>query len=291
MIDRFARFPADLARRARHAHLAGHIPALLAHPDWSTPAPTVIWLHGRTVNKELDPGRYLRWIRAGIAACAIDLPGHGERADPDQQQPDHTLDVLGQTVAEIDAVIEALADPSHAGVFDLDRLAIGGMSMGGMATLRRLCEPHPFACAAVECTTGDLHSLYFGPRADGETPWPVRHDPARVEQVDPMAHIDDSPGWSPIPLLALHSEADRVVPFNSQRRFISALADRYRRIGADPSVIRLVSWPQTGAPEEHSGFGRVANEAKNVQTEFLVEHLRPAPRAEEARPNPAAERP
>jgi len=34
-------------------------------------------MHGRTANKELDPGRYLRLIRAGIAVCAIDLPGHG----------------------------------------------------------------------------------------------------------------------------------------------------------------------------------------------------------------------
>ena len=29
------------------------------------PRPTIIWIHGRTVSKELDPGRYLRWLRAG----------------------------------------------------------------------------------------------------------------------------------------------------------------------------------------------------------------------------------
>src|SRR5258705_8599575 len=129
MIERFARFPADLARRARSVRLGpSNIPTLLAHPDWATPAPTVLWLHGRSVNKELDPGRYLRWVRTGIAACAIDLPGHGERAVPEMQQPARSLDVLDQVIPEIDQVIEALADPSHGGVFHLDRLGIRGMS-------------------------------------------------------------------------------------------------------------------------------------------------------------------
>ena len=49
------------------------VPALVVHPGWETgePSPVVIWLHGRTVSKELDPGRYLRWMRSGIGACAL----------------------------------------------------------------------------------------------------------------------------------------------------------------------------------------------------------------------------
>jgi hypothetical protein len=31
---------------------------------------------------------------------------------------------------------------------------------------------------------------------------------------------------------------------------------------------------ETGAPHEHSGFGRFAPDAKDRQTEFLVAHLR-----------------
>jgi hypothetical protein len=31
---------------------------------------------------------------------------------------------------------------------------------------------------------------------------------------------------------------------------------------------------ETGAPHEHSGFGRFAAEAKDRQTEFLVRHVR-----------------
>src|SRR5262245_11172372 len=81
MIERFSQMPSALRANARWQRLGpSDIPALLVHPDWNSgqPAPMVLWMHGRTVNKELDPGRYLRWMRAGIGACAVDLPGHGE---------------------------------------------------------------------------------------------------------------------------------------------------------------------------------------------------------------------
>jgi dienelactone hydrolase len=268
VIDRFGQFPKALADRARAARLSG-VPAMLAHPDWERPAPVVLWMHGRTATKELDPGRYLRWIRAGIAACAIDLPGHGERADLSMQTPARTLEVLAQAVQEIDGVVTALAGGEHGGLFDTGRMGIGGMSAGGMAALRRLCEPHIFRCAAVEGTTGDLAGLYHpGPGRQ----WPVAHPREKVAAADPMQHLD---GWRPIPLLALHSVADRLIPFALQRGFVEALRDRYRQAGADPGLVELVSWPQTGAPEEHLGFGRHSNEAKNIQTDFLTRSLGP----------------
>ena len=271
--DRFGRLPAYLAERSRAVRLGPNVPALLAHPDWKTSAPVVLWMHGRTVNKELDPGRYLRWIRAGIAACAIDLPGHGERAQPGMDSPARTLDVLEGVLPEIDAVLESLADPSWGGggggggVFDLDRVAIGGMSAGGMATLRRLCEPHDFRCATVEATAGDFGALYHGDRR-----WPVAHDPARVQRLNPMSHLE---GWRPIPLLQLQTEADQVVPFAAATGFIDALRTHYAQRGADGSMIELAAWPQTGAPDEHAGFGRFSNDAKNRQTDFLVRVLKP----------------
>jgi alpha-beta hydrolase superfamily lysophospholipase len=264
VIERFARFPAYLAERSKSVRLAGEIPALLAHPDWERPAPTVIWLHGRTVSKELDPGRYLRWVRAGIAACAIDLPGHGERLDERLRQPAHTLEVLAQTIGEIDRIVAALGEPPLRGRFDLDRLGIGGMSAGGMAALRRLCDPHPFRCAAVEGTTGNFDELYFGSARRSA------HDPARVARLDPMKHLD---GWRPIPFLVIHSQADRVIPFAGMAAFIERLREHYLSRGADPALIEVLTWPETGAPEEHAGFGRYSNEAKNAQTEFFRKHL------------------
>lgn len=275
MIERFAKLPRSLAERARTVRLSPDrvrgavggvepgIPALMAHPDWITPVPTVIWLHGRTAYKEMDSGRYLRWIKAGMAGVAIDLPGHGERKDKRAESAAHSLDVLAELVAEIDLVVEALADPIWQGVFDLDRLAIGGMSMGGMATLRRLCDAHEFRCAAVEATTGDLGRLYA---EDGPRPWGTWYSPEKIAPLDPAQHLG---GFRPIPLLSLHSEADRIVPATIQRGFIGRLRAHYVERGADSAAVEYVTWPETGAPEEHIGFGRFSSDAKNAQTEFL----------------------
>lgn len=254
-------------------------PALLAHPDWERPAPMVFWMHGRTVNKELDPGRYLRWLRAGIATCAVDLPGHGERTDPVMQTPRRTLDVLAQMRAEIDGILAALEGPEYKGVFDTTRLAIGGMSAGGMIALRRLCNPHPFRCAAVECTTGWLGGLYF-PQTDAagnqgssgriNPRWLVEHDPQIVRQLDAMEHLAD---FRPIPLLALHTRADEVVPFSTMERFLSQLREHYVQQHARPELVQLHAFDRTGAPQEHAGFGRFSNDAKNIQTAFLSREL------------------
>ena len=230
-------------------------------------------MHGRTVSKELDPGRYLRWIRAGIAAVSIDLPGHGERYSASLQHPRNTLDVLEQMVGEIDPVIAGLRSLPEAAAFDTSRMAIGGMSAGGMAALRRLCKPHSFTSAAVEGTTGWLAGLYFpevGGDAGTQARWAQPHAKERVAAVDPSAHLE---GFRPIPLLALHSESDRVIPVAGLRRFLDALTERYRDRGADPGMIELKTWPETGAPEEHNGFGRVSNDAKNAQVEFLARTL------------------
>jgi len=262
--------PRALEARTRFAWLGpSRVPALLAHPDWQSKAPVCIWMHGRTVNKELDSGRYLRFIRAGIAAVALDLPGHGERLIAEYQTGKRTPEMIAQMVAELSEVLAALALPEYAPYFDLSRVAIGGMSAGGMCTLRALCEPdHTFVCAAVEGTTGDLDTLYRGTPGG---PWPAQHEQAAVERVDPSKHLQT---FRPIPVLALHSQADAVVPFAGQAGFIKSLREHYAAVGANPELVQLVSWPETGAPQEHNGFGRVASEAKTAQVEFLTKWLR-----------------
>jgi len=34
-----------------------------------------------------------------------------------------------------------------------------------------------------------------------------------------------------------------------------------------------ITWPTTGAPDEHIGFGLKSNDAKNAQTDFLKRWL------------------
>lgn len=251
--------PSSLKRTARWEKLGGgRVPAMLVHPDWDSgeAVPVVLWMHGRTVNKELDPGRYLRWMRAGIGACAVDLPGHGERYDETLQQPDRTLDVVTQMIDEIDSIVEALAQYPQ---FDVNRLAIGGMSAGGMATIARLTKPHRFRCASVEATTGSwMHQrrrAMFREQTD-ET----------IAAIDPIQHLD---GWREIPFQAIHTRADEWVAFEGQQEFIDALKARY----ADPALIDFITYDTTGAPFEHAGFGRHAADAKDRQRDFLSQQL------------------
>lgn len=245
--------------------LGDDVPALLAHPDWENgeQVPAVLWMHGRTVNKELDPGRYLRWIRAGIGAIAIDLPGHGERYEVRFQGPAHTLELIEQARGEIDSVLESVRS---LGIFDITRLFIGGMSAGGMVALSRLCLPHAFVGVCIESTTGNLRDLYHPPAGTPGRSWPVEHDPSDIARVDPIQNLD---GFTPIPLLALHNEGDAMVPVVGQRRFLDMLRAHYLSIGADPGLVDLHTFSESGAPQEHAGFGRYANDAKNLQLAFI----------------------
>ena len=61
-----------------------------------------------------------------------------------------------------------------------------------------------------------------------------------------------------------------------QQRFLERLGEHYLTHDAAPETIELVTWPQTGAPQEHLGFGRHTNEAKNIQVDFFQKHLRGA---------------
>lgn len=280
--DRFASLPGSL-RDASTLVRFGDVPALVAVPPGPGPHPVCLWMHGRTAYKELDPGRYTRWLRAeggGIAACAIDLPGHGERYEEGRHEPEWSLKNIEQAASEIDGVVEGLTS-EFAGRIDTDRMAIGGMSLGGMVALVRLSSPHPFRAAALEATTGCMRDLYF-PRPGMPVPKGLgKHEKEDVLKLDPARRLDlaeagelDGAGvFPPVPLLAVHSETDAMVTWETQRVFLEKLRAHYTRLGTDPSLIETLTWPKTGAPMEHLGFGRKTNEAKTRQTEFLATHL------------------
>ena len=257
-------FPRSLLRMSWWTTLGG-VPAVVVHPardadpqDASqpvpAPVPTLIWMHGRTATKEIDPGRYLRLAREGIATIALDLPGHGGREDIAMQAPSRAMAMIEQMAGEIDAVV---ADARARGIIDTSRLAVGGMSAGGMASCVRLCSSHPFRCALIECSTGDFASL------DG---MPI-HDAAIAQRIDPMTHLA---GWRDIPFMALHARHDEWMPHGGTARFVEALRARSER----PERIILHTYERTGAVAEHIGFGQMSHDAKSRGCEFLARYLR-----------------
>ena len=256
----FDSLPQAIVRRATVETLAG-VPCLLIPPEpdcliGSGPAPMLVWMHGRTACKELDPGRYLRLMRSGIAVCAVDLPGHGDRREESLQDPSRVVDVVLQMVQELDALTWAATDRLNV---DASRVAIGGMSAGGMAAISRLCTPHRFKAAILEATTGDWTTLTAWAHLDADAR-------QRAAKADPMQHLEQ---WPPLPVCAVHSRADAWIPFDGQRCFLELLRGR-------GCTIELTAFDQTGAPFEHVGFGRYAAQVKEVQRDFLVRTLAPS---------------
>lgn len=248
--------PLSIRQKSRRTRF-GDVPALVVHPDadGSTrrATPALIWMHGRTANKELDPGRFLRLARAGIGIVSLDLPGHGERANERLMSAESTLEVVEQMANELDPVVAAAID---FGPFNPDALALGGFSAGGMAALVRLCRPHRFRAALLEATTGDWR--FQQERA--------MYAPARVAALNPIEHLEH---WAAIPTLLLHAEHDEWVSIEGQRSFVRALLAR----GVPPELVELHEFPRTGAPAEHIGFGRFSSQAKDLGAAFLERHL------------------
>ena len=234
------------------------MPALVVHPDFDHATPTqtlrsvpwLLWMHGRTASKEIDAGRFLRLMRAGIGSISLDLPGHGARAEEELQTAPRALEIVERMVGELDGVVEAV---DALGGFDRDRAAIGGMSAGGMAAIVRLLAPHRFSAAVFESTTGNWEALR-GRALD---------DPTRVDRLDPIQRLA---AWRDIPILVLHNVGDEWVPIETQRQFVESLRAR----AADPTLVQMHEFTDTGAPAEHAGFGRCSAEAKNLLMSFLT---------------------
>lgn len=252
------RMPQDLQQRMQKAQLGpNRVPGLLveAESQESNP-PMIVWLHGRTANKELDPGRYLRLMRGGLSVCALDLPGHGDRFDSRLQHHEHVLDVILQMADELDEAVEEAVGMLGA---DPTRLGIGGMSAGGMVAASRLTRPHPYRCCVMEATTGSWGDQQERPMFDSRSP-------REIAQIDPLEHLEQ---WRPIPVLAVHCKADEWVDWNGQNRFLETLE------GLDDGngPIERMLFESTGTAHEHVGFGPHAAEAKQREVDFFARHL------------------
>jgi alpha-beta hydrolase superfamily lysophospholipase len=231
----------------------GPAPALVVLPDPAPdPPPVLLWLHGRQANKEIDPGRALRLLRAGIGFIGVDLPGHGERAVASYQTVEGTLQTILEMSQELDDVHAAIVGDVRV---DPEQIAIGGMSAGGMAAAHRLVTPHPYRAMLMEASTGNwaaqAHRPMFQPLS-----------PEALQAQDPMARLAT---WTPMPVLAQHSRLDEWIRFEGQCVFLEAL--RERNAG---HPVELQAYDQTGAPKEHIGFGKFGAQAKDLCRDFLL---------------------
>lgn len=117
-----------------------------------TPAPCLIICHGAFERKENFFGFAEFLSGKGIAAIAVDMPGHGESAGPRSH-----LD-MGEWVKAIQAVIDYLSSNQ---AIDPDRIGAFGFSSGGTAVLEAaLVEPRIKAIATLDATVRNYLSIW-----------------------------------------------------------------------------------------------------------------------------------
>lgn len=170
--------------------------------------PAAVLLHGYASRKELmadTVGGAL--LRRGIASLAIDLPLHGDRDGPLQQQARYyPLQLVRQwrlALAETTAAVRLLGEVPGV---DRGRLALVGYSMGAYVAVMAAAE-EPAARAVVLAAGGDLPERT-----------PLAHLVRRV--ADPLRAVRRFHGR---PLLMVHGRQDRtVLPAQAERLFAAA---------------------------------------------------------------------
>lgn len=150
-------------------------------PEGPGPHPLVVWVHGVTGTGPAYEPVLRRWAEAGYAIAAPTMPltsgaGAWSNLSDYRQQPGDVRFVIDR------------ATRGYPRVFDVERIAVGGHSLGAITTIGTAyssCCTDPRIDAAIEV-------------AGVELPFPGGAFPIR-----PMP---------PVPLLAVHGAADRTVP-------------------------------------------------------------------------------
>jgi predicted esterase len=186
--------------------LARHAPRLARRTTQGVPG--ALLLHGYASRKELmvdTMGNAL--LRHGIASLAIDLPLHGDREGPVQEQARYDpLLLLRQWRLALDEITASLRLLGEVPGVDRGRLSLVGYSMGAYLAVM-VAAAEPAARAVVVAAGGDLPERT-----------PLAHLVRRV--ADPLRAVRALHGR---PLLMVHGRQDRTVrPEQAERLFAAA---------------------------------------------------------------------
>ena len=183
------------------------VPGVLRLPNGDGRAPAALLLHGYSSRKEdmaESVGEAL--LPLGLASLSIDLPMHGERADPFELRSVRDPFELGRRWRlAIDEAILALRFLGARAEIDRTRLALVGYSLGAYLALT-VAERDPAPKAVVLAAGGDLPDFPFA---------------ALIRAVaDPMRAVRALSGR---PLLMVHGRRDRtILPTQAERLFAAA---------------------------------------------------------------------
>ena len=219
--------------------VATPVPSLLRLPDGTDRVPAALLLHGYASRKEdMADSVGDALLPLGIASLSIDLPLHGDRADPFElrsvRSPFELTERWRNAITEAQLALRFLAARRE---IDRDRLSLVGYSLGAYLSLA-VAERDRAPRAVVLAAGGDLPSFPFA---------------ALIRSVaDPIAGVRALQGR---PLLMVHGRQDRTIP--------PTLAERLFAAAAEPKAIQ---WWDAGH--------HLPNEAVRAAARWLAAALR-----------------
>ena len=186
---------------------ASPVPAVLRLPGASGPVPAALLLHGYASRKE-DMAESVgeEMIALGVATLSIDLPLHGDRADPlELRSVRNPFELAARWQTAIEEAQLALRFLAARREIDRERLALIGYSLGSYLSLA-VVERDRAPRAVVLAAGGDLPDF------------PLAQLIRSV--ADPLRGVRALAGR---PLLMVHGRRDRtILPVQAERLFAAA---------------------------------------------------------------------
>jgi fermentation-respiration switch protein FrsA (DUF1100 family) len=224
-------------------YAAGPMPSLFVAGKGAGPRPCLVFFNGYDVTKEVLYLMGLGDLAArGISVLLCDQPGSGGALRLHGQPTRFDMEVPAA------ACFEALAARPDV---DGDRIAIGGISMGGYFAPRAAAVDHRFAACVAWGAFHDLLGVVANLAQTGahsappfQAPWVFGTDD--IEDIRPIApsfNLDSVIGEMTCPLLVLHGESDRQVPIAQAHRTHDRATSSPRR--------DLLVFPKGSWGEEH----------------------------------------
>ena len=186
---------------------ASPVPAVLRLPNAAGSAPAALLLHGYASRKEdmaESVGEAL--LPRGIATLSIDLPLHGDRADPfEMRSVRNPFELVSRWRIAIEEAQLALRFLGARPEIDRHRLGLVGYSLGSYLALA-VVERDRAPQAVVLAAGGDLPDFPFAELIRGVS--------------DPMRGVRALGGR---PMLMVHGRRDRtILPVHAERLFAAA---------------------------------------------------------------------
>ncbi len=206
----------------------GDLPAIFIAGEGDGPRPAFVLFNGYDVTKEV---LYLmgagELAKRGISVLLCDQPGSGAALRLKE------LPTRFDTEVPAGACYDFLATRPD---IDANRIAIGGISMGGYYAPRAASVDHRFAACvawgafhdlvgvATNLTVTHAHSA-----PPFQAPWVFGMPMERIIEIAPKFHLDPVIGRMTCPLLVVHGESDRQVPVAQAQRTYEMATSAGRR--------------------------------------------------------------